>query len=180
MALNASVAVGLAFMFSCFNMKPAAATILALSVLFVSMVLENIPFFEPYQEWFPTYHFHTWIRIYAQPTPWDAVAETLCVLLAMNLTTFPRRCRRLPGPRHQVLSPRSLPAPEAPGPASSRSGNLGRYCAPSGEPLRIPSEISPNPLHTTLDPGVEVLWRGSGEDTEGLARESMARRRNHP
>jgi ABC-2 type transport system permease protein len=88
MALNATVAVGLAFMFSCFNMKPAAATILALSVLFISMVLENIPFFEPYKEWFPTYHFHTWIRIYSQPTPWDAVAQTLCILLAMNLTTF--------------------------------------------------------------------------------------------
>ena len=88
MALNASVAVGLAFMFSCFNMKPAAATILALSVLFVSIVLENVPFFEPYKEWFPTYHFHTWIRIYSQPTPWDAVTETLCILLAMNLTTF--------------------------------------------------------------------------------------------
>jgi len=88
MAVNASVAVGLAFMFSCFNMKPAAATILALSVLFISMVLENIPFFEPYKEWFPTYHFHTWIRIYSQPTPWDAVGQTLCILLPVNLTTF--------------------------------------------------------------------------------------------
>lgn len=88
MAVNASVAVGLAFMFSCFNMKPAAATILALSVLFVSIVMENIPFFESYKEWFPTYHFHTWIRIYSQPTPWDAVGQTLCILLALNLTTF--------------------------------------------------------------------------------------------
>ena len=88
MALNASVTVSLAFMFGCFNMKPAAATILALSVLFLSIVLENIPFFETYKEWFPTYHFHTWIRIYSQPTPWDAVGQTLCVLLALNLTTF--------------------------------------------------------------------------------------------
>jgi len=88
MAVNASVAVGLAFMFSCFNMKPAAATILALSVLFVSMVMENIPFFEHYKEWFPTYHFHTWIRIYSQPTPWDSVVQTLCILLAINHTTF--------------------------------------------------------------------------------------------
>ena len=88
MAVNASVAVGLAFMFSCFNMKPAAATILALSVLFVSIVMENIPFFESYKEWFPTYHFNTWIRIYSQPTPWDAVGQALCILLAMNLTTF--------------------------------------------------------------------------------------------
>ena len=45
MTLNASVALGIAFMFSCFNMKPAAATILALSVLFVNLVMEGIPFF---------------------------------------------------------------------------------------------------------------------------------------
>ena len=32
MTLNASVVLGIAFMFSCFNMKPAAATILALSL----------------------------------------------------------------------------------------------------------------------------------------------------
>jgi len=31
MTVNASVILGLAFMFSCFNMKPAAATILSLS-----------------------------------------------------------------------------------------------------------------------------------------------------
>jgi ABC-2 type transport system permease protein len=88
MAVNASVAASLAFMFSCFNMKPAAATVLTLSVIFISMVLENVPFFEPYREWFPTYHFHTWIRIYSQPTPWDAVGQTLSILLAINLTTF--------------------------------------------------------------------------------------------
>ncbi len=44
MAVNASVMVSVAFMFSWFNMKPAAATIRALSFLFVSMVMENIPF----------------------------------------------------------------------------------------------------------------------------------------
>ncbi len=88
MTLNASVGVGMAFMFSCFNMKPAAATILGLSLLIVSLVLEHIPYFDTYQEWFPTYHFQTWMRIYAQPTPWDAVGQTLSVLLALNVTTF--------------------------------------------------------------------------------------------
>src|SRR5689334_3331513 len=46
MTINASVILGLAFMFSCFNMKPAAATILSLSYLFVNLVMEGIPFFE--------------------------------------------------------------------------------------------------------------------------------------
>jgi len=44
MAINASVVLGMGFMFSCFNMKPAAATILALSFLFASFVMEHIRF----------------------------------------------------------------------------------------------------------------------------------------
>lgn len=42
----------IAFMFSCFKMKPAAATIVTLSILFVDMILQNFPFFRPYEEWF--------------------------------------------------------------------------------------------------------------------------------
>ena len=60
MTLNASVVLGIAFMFSCFNMKPAAATILALSLLFVNLVMEGIPFFERYHEYLLTYHFRSW------------------------------------------------------------------------------------------------------------------------
>src|SRR5216683_1947508 len=87
-AINATVVLGLAFMFSCFNMKPAAATILALSFLFLNIVMENFPFFESYREWFLPYHFRIWLFIYAQPTPWERVAESLCILLAFNATTF--------------------------------------------------------------------------------------------
>jgi len=88
MTLNASVILGIAFMFSCFNMKPAAATILALSVLFVNLVMEGIPFFERYHEYLLTYHFRCWHNVYAQPIPWAQMWQSLCVLLAANLTTF--------------------------------------------------------------------------------------------
>lgn len=88
MALNATVILGLAFMFSCFNMKPAAATILSLSFLFINLVMEHIPFLEAYQEWFLPYHFRVWLLTYSSPVPWDRVVESLCVLLAFNLTTF--------------------------------------------------------------------------------------------
>ena len=88
MTLNASVILGLAFMFSCFNMKPASATILALSFLFINLVMEHIPFFEAYQEWFLPYHFRIWLLTYQQPVPWDRLLGSLCVLLAFNLTTF--------------------------------------------------------------------------------------------
>jgi ABC-2 type transport system permease protein len=88
MTLNASVVLGLAFMFSCFNMKPAAATILALSFLFINLVMEHIPFFEAYQEWFLPYHFRGWQLAYANPIPWERVIGSVLILLAFNLTTF--------------------------------------------------------------------------------------------
>lgn len=88
LTINASAVLGLAFMFSCFNMKPAAATILALSFLFVNLVMEGIPFFDRYEEWFLTHHFRSWLLVYSQPIPWDQIAGSVCVLIAFNLTTF--------------------------------------------------------------------------------------------
>jgi ABC-2 type transport system permease protein len=88
LAVNASVILGLAFMFSCFNMKPAAATILALSFLFLNLVMEGIPFLEQYQEYFLPYHFRSWLLVYAQPIPWERVTGSLLILLAFNFTTF--------------------------------------------------------------------------------------------
>jgi ABC-2 type transport system permease protein len=88
MTLNASVVLGIAFMFSCFNMKPAAATILALSLLFVNLVMEGIPFFEEYHEYLLTYHFRSWHNVYIHPIPWAQMGQSVCVLLAVNFTTF--------------------------------------------------------------------------------------------
>jgi ABC-2 type transport system permease protein len=59
-----------------------------LSFLFVNLVMEGIPFFERYHEYLLTYHFRLWHYVYAQPLPWDRVAESLAVLLAVNLTSF--------------------------------------------------------------------------------------------
>lgn len=88
MTVNASVILGLAFMFSCFNMKPAAATILALSYLFINLVMEGIPFFDRYEDWFLPHHFRSWLLVYAEPIPWDRIGSSLCVLLAFLVTTF--------------------------------------------------------------------------------------------
>ncbi len=88
MTLNASVILALAFMFSCFNMKPAAATILALSYLFVNLVVEGIPFFEAYHEWLLPYHFRCWLLVYADPIAWDRIIGSVVVLVAANLTAF--------------------------------------------------------------------------------------------
>jgi ABC-2 type transport system permease protein len=88
MAVNASVMMSVAFMFSCCNMKPAAATILALSFLFVSMVMENIPFFDRYENWFITHHFKGWILIFRDPVPWLQICQSEIILFAVTATAF--------------------------------------------------------------------------------------------
>lgn len=86
--VNATVILGLAFMFSCFNMKPAAATILALSYLFLNLVMESIPFFERYHHWFLPYHFRSWLLVFAQPAPWGRIAESQSLLAGAAFTCF--------------------------------------------------------------------------------------------
>jgi len=88
MAVNMMAMFSIAFMFSCFNMKPAAATILALSYYFMNMVLQHIPFFENYQDWFITHHFSCWISLYQTPIPWTQIAQSEIILLACSTTAF--------------------------------------------------------------------------------------------
>jgi ABC-2 type transport system permease protein len=86
LAVKAGTVLSLAFMFSCFNVKPAAATILALSVVFVSFVLMQIPFFRDLQPWFFTYYLNLWQNVLMQPVPWWKVWGSLSVLAGFNLT----------------------------------------------------------------------------------------------
>jgi ABC-2 type transport system permease protein len=88
MVVNAFTLLSFAFMFSCFNMKPAAATILALSYLFVNMVIQHIPFFDAYQNWFVTHHLECWVWVFQQPTPWAQIFQSGITLLAMSATAF--------------------------------------------------------------------------------------------
>lgn len=76
----------LAYMFSCFNVKPAAATILALSFVFVSFIMENIPYFRDYRDWFFTYHLHLWQLAFAEKIPWWRVGQSLSLLAGFNAT----------------------------------------------------------------------------------------------
>jgi len=78
--------LSLSFMFSCFNIKPAAATILALSVIFVSFVMMQIPFFRDLQPWFLNYNLGFWQSVLMQPVPWWRVWGSLSMLAGFNLT----------------------------------------------------------------------------------------------
>ena len=80
--------LGLALMFSCFPVKPAAATILALSTLFLNGILMQIPFFRELQPWFLTYHLNLWQLMFAQPVPWSRALQSLSLLAGFNATFF--------------------------------------------------------------------------------------------
>jgi ABC-2 type transport system permease protein len=86
LAVKAITLMGLAFMFSCFNIKPAAATILALSVVFVNGILMNIPYFVDLKPWFLTHHLNVWQWLFVQPVPWLRLFESLSLLLGFNVT----------------------------------------------------------------------------------------------
>jgi ABC-2 type transport system permease protein len=88
LAVNAGVMLSIAFMFSCWNMKPAAATILALSFLFVNAVMERIPFFEEYKNWFITHHFASWLMVFQTPVPWPQIWQSEIILFAVSATVF--------------------------------------------------------------------------------------------
>lgn len=88
MVVNAVTLLSIAFMFSCFNMKPAAATILTLSYLFANMVIQHIPFFERYQNWFITHHLECWFWVFQDPTPWAQIVQSEIILLAASATAL--------------------------------------------------------------------------------------------
>jgi ABC-2 type transport system permease protein len=88
LVVNATAMLSVAFMFSCFNMKPAAATILALTYLFVNVVMERIPFFDQYENWFITHHFECWLLVFQNPLPWAQILQSEILLAAISATAF--------------------------------------------------------------------------------------------
>jgi ABC-2 type transport system permease protein len=86
MVPKAFTVMTLAFMFSCFNMKPAAATILALSLMFISRIMQDMPFFLDYQHYFITYDMDIWREAFAQKIEWWRIGESFSLLAAYNLS----------------------------------------------------------------------------------------------
>ena len=86
LALSLTTISSLAFMLSCFNMKPAAATITTLSVIFLDFIFRNIPYFESLQPYFITTHIAAWVQTYVDYPPWWSVMEDYAYLIALDAT----------------------------------------------------------------------------------------------
>ena len=86
LGLSLLAVTSLGFALSCFNMKPAAATIATLSYVTVDFIFKGIPYFESLKHWFLTTHMSTWVNIFRPHIPWPQIAEDYAYLLAVNFT----------------------------------------------------------------------------------------------
>lgn len=77
-----------AFMFSCLKIKPAAATIITLTILFVDMILQGFPFFKPYEAYFVTWRMSAWVFFMEQQLSWPKIIESYAFLFGLNITCF--------------------------------------------------------------------------------------------
>lgn len=78
----------LGFLFSCLKVKPASASILTLSVLFVDFVLQEFPFFKPYETYFITFRMSNWVYALENHLSWAKLAESYAFLGGLNLSLF--------------------------------------------------------------------------------------------
>lgn len=78
----------MAFMFSCFALKPASATVLTLSLYIVDTVLRGVPYFEDYRDYFLSHHMAAWNQAFAPVIPWSSLLHSGCYLGAFDLLFF--------------------------------------------------------------------------------------------
>ncbi len=78
----------IAFMFSCLKIKPAAAAIITLTILFVDMILQSFPFIKPYESYFITWRMSAWVFIMEQQISWPKITEAYAFLIGLNITLF--------------------------------------------------------------------------------------------
>jgi ABC-2 type transport system permease protein len=76
----------IAFLFSCLPIKPAAATIGALSYFIIDRILKETGFMENYDHLLLTKHIVSWTRLLVEDIPWPIILRDYTVLAAVCLT----------------------------------------------------------------------------------------------
>lgn len=86
LALSMASISSLGFLFSCCNMKSAAASIVTLSVIFLDFIFRGIPYFESLHPFFITSHLSTWTHIYESYPSWNRMLEDYSYLIGLDIT----------------------------------------------------------------------------------------------
>lgn len=88
MTLSFITVSSIGFFFSCCNMKPAAATILCLSIEFSDTILHGIPPFASIREYFLMTHMITWMNVFRPIVPVMDMVQDYAYLLGVDGTLF--------------------------------------------------------------------------------------------
>jgi ABC-2 type transport system permease protein len=75
----------LGFMFSCFNLKPATATILTLSIYLFDSIIRGVPYFDNLQDYLLTHHMAMWIQVFQPTIPWWKIGHSILYLGSFDL-----------------------------------------------------------------------------------------------
>jgi len=87
-ALSTLTLSSIAFMFSCFKIKPATAAILAVTVSIVDMILLSLPFATGYRDFSLLNHMAVYAKFFADPIPWAVLVREYSFLFGVNATCF--------------------------------------------------------------------------------------------
>lgn len=88
LGLSLTTVSSIAFFMSCFRIKPAAATITALSYVLIDRILLSTNLLQSYEHLLITQYMESWARIFADPIPWAVLVRNYTVLAAVNLSLF--------------------------------------------------------------------------------------------
>ncbi len=75
-----------AFLLSCCNVKPAAATIAAIALFFTDWIAHMSPYFESYRPYLLSTHMITWLNVFRSPVPWLQMVEDYSYLIGLDAT----------------------------------------------------------------------------------------------
>lgn len=88
LGLSMTAIGSIAFFLSCFRIKPAAATIGALTYVLVDFIIRTSGFMESYQHLLITKHMAVWGRLLAETIDWPLIVRGYTVIFAVNISLF--------------------------------------------------------------------------------------------
>ncbi len=88
LTLSMQTVSSIGFCLSCQRMKPAAATILTVSLLFIDFILSNMPALSEYRHWFLSPRLDQWVFTLRDVIPWARMARDYALLFGINVTCF--------------------------------------------------------------------------------------------
>lgn len=83
-ALSYQAVSAMALMFSCLRLRPATATVLTLSVIYVDYAMSNIPYLAAIKPWLLSYHLSSWLMAFRYHIPWLDIISSLLVVLGLS------------------------------------------------------------------------------------------------